>query len=102
VCRLDSKACDALQLVDVLTGAITFEHRANAGLAGSKSAKALLSAYVLQMYGIKSTLGGCKTKTLNVALYRDPPPKSKLTGLLKKPERTALRRPAPSRSSDGH
>jgi hypothetical protein len=32
VCRLDSKCCDALQLVDVLTGAVTFEHRQAMGL----------------------------------------------------------------------
>jgi hypothetical protein len=82
VCRLDSKSCDALQLVDVLTGAITFEHRAHAGLAGSKSAKAVLSKYVLGTYGINSTLGGNKTDKLNVAMYRNPKPK--LTGLFRR------------------
>jgi hypothetical protein len=84
VCRLNSKACDALQLVDVLTGAVTFEHRAKAGLAGKKSAKALLSKYVLDSYGVPTTVGGRKTKKLNVAIYAGPRPKKKLTGLLTK------------------
>lgn len=92
VCRLDSKACDALQVVDVLTGAITFEHRANAGLAGSTSAKALLSRYVLDAYGVPSTIGGAKTSSLNVAIYGDPGSKRKL----EKPiSRTTGTSPAP-------
>ncbi len=73
VCRLDSRACDALQLVDVLTGAVTFEHRQAAGLAGSRSAKALLSDYVRQAYGAATTLGGHRNEKLNVAIYRHPP-----------------------------
>lgn len=73
ICRLDSKSCDALQLVDVLTGAVTFEHRQAAGLAGSRSAKALLAEHLRNAYGIETTLGGCKTDKLNVAIYRNPP-----------------------------
>lgn len=87
VCRLDSKSCDALQLVDVLTGAITFEHRANAGLAGTKSAKAVASAYVLQRYGVPTTIGGARTAKLNVAVYRDPPPRKKLRDLVSRTRR---------------
>lgn len=75
ICRLDSKACDALQLVDVLTGGVTFEHRQSAGLAGSKSAKALLADHLRKAYGVKTTVGGCKKERLNVAIYRDPSPK---------------------------
>lgn len=73
VCRLDSRACDALQVVDVLTGAVAFEHRQNAGLAGTRSAKALLAEHVRNAYGVATTLGGCKTGTLNVAIYGNPP-----------------------------
>lgn len=87
VCRLDSRSSDALQLVDVLTGAITFEHRAKAGLAGTKSAKALLSEYVRNAYGVKTTIGGCKTDRLNVAIYANPLPKKKLTKLIPRPRR---------------
>lgn len=84
ICRMDSKACDALQLVDVLTGAVAFEHRQAAGLAGAKSAKALLAEHLRDAYGIKSTLGGCKTEKLNVAIYRNPP-----TPSTAKPARTS-------------
>jgi hypothetical protein len=75
ICRMDSKACDALQLVDVLTGAVTFEHRQSVGLAGSKSAKALLAEHLRKTYGVKTTMGGCKKERLNVAIYRNPPTK---------------------------
>jgi hypothetical protein len=73
ICRLDSKACDALQVVDVLTGAVTFEHRQAAGLAGSRSAKALLAEHLRNAYGVPTTLGGAKTDRINVAIYRNPP-----------------------------
>lgn len=75
VCRMDSRACDALQLVDVLTGAVTFEHRQAAGLAGSKSAKALLATHLRKAYGVQTTIDGAKTPNLNVAIYRNPPKK---------------------------
>lgn len=73
ICRLDSRSCDALQLVDVLTGAVTFEHRQAAGLAGNRSAKALLAEHLRNAYGVPTTIGGCKTDKLNVAMYRNPP-----------------------------
>lgn len=37
VCRLDSKSTDALQIVDLLTSAVTFEFRQSVGLAGQTS-----------------------------------------------------------------
>ena len=75
ICRLDSKSCDALQVVDVLTGAVTFEHRQAFGLAGTKSAKALLAEHLRNAYGVGTTIGGCKNEKLNVAIYRNPPKK---------------------------
>jgi hypothetical protein len=72
ICRMDSKACDALQLVDVLTGAVAFEHRQAAGLAGTKSAKAALAEHLRSAYGVATTIGGCRTDKLNVAIYRNP------------------------------
>jgi Protein of unknown function (DUF3800) len=78
VCRLDSKSCDALQIVDVLTGAVTFEHRHAAGLAGNRSAKYVLAEHLRNTYGVSTTLAGCKTEKLNVALYRNPSRKVKL------------------------
>lgn len=77
ICRMDSKACDALQLVDVLTGAVTFEHRQAAGLAGKRSAKALLANHLRQAYGVQTTVGGKKTAKLSVAIYRNPKPRAK-------------------------
>lgn len=79
ICRLDSKACDGLQVVDVLTGAVTFEHRQAAGLAGSRSAKALLSEHLRNAYGVETTLDGCKTDKINVAIYRNPPKRASTT-----------------------
>jgi len=70
VCRLDSRSRDGLQLVDILTGAVTFEFRQAAGLAGSKSAKAKLAGDLRQLYGVQSVLGGVRTARLNVAVYR--------------------------------
>ena len=72
ICRLDSKSCDALQLVDVLTGAVAFEHRQAAGLAGTRSAKALLAAHLRKAYGVTTTIGGYKDDKLSVAIYRNP------------------------------
>lgn len=89
ICRMDSKACDALQLVDVLTGAVTFEHRQAAGLAGSKSAKAMLAEYLRNVYDVDSTVGGCKKDRLNVAIYRNPP--------VKRPSRSARMAPPKKR-----
>ena len=74
VCRLDSRSCDPLQLVDVLTGAVTFEFRQNAGLAGKKSAKAELAKYVRAKYGAKTWDPGFKTPKINVAKYADTKP----------------------------
>jgi hypothetical protein len=72
VCRLDSKAADPLQLVDLLTGAITFEFRQAAGLAGTATPKALLASSIRQGYGVTSVLGGCVVQDkLNVACYRN-------------------------------
>jgi len=77
ICRLDSKSCDALQLVDVLTGAVTFEHRQAAGLAGTTSAKARLAEHLRYAYGVETTIGGHKDEKLNVAIYRNPPKQEK-------------------------
>lgn len=69
VVRLNSKAADGLQLADLLTSATTFEFRQSAGLAGTKSVKAQLAAYVRQSYGVTSVLKGARTSNLNVAVY---------------------------------
>lgn len=72
VCRLDSRSCDGLQVVDVLTGAATFEFRQNAGLAGTTGAKAKLAGELRSLYGAPSWLNGFRNKKANVAVYRNP------------------------------
>lgn len=69
VCRLDSRSCDGLQLVDILTGAVTFEYRQLAGLAGTRSAKAKLAADLRRFLGVPSVVGRVKNAKLNVAVY---------------------------------
>jgi hypothetical protein len=73
VCRLDSSAADPLQLVDLLTSAVTFEFRQSAGLAGASSPKAQLAAYVRDVYGVKSFLAGHRGPRVNVQLHRPEP-----------------------------
>ncbi len=69
VCRLDSSSTDALQIVDLLTSAVTFEFRQNAGTASRYSSKAKLAEFVRQTYGVPTFLNGCEPPPLNVALY---------------------------------
>jgi hypothetical protein len=70
VCRLDSRSSDGLQLVDLLTGAVTFEYRQAAGLAGTKTVKAKLAEDLRTLYGVKTVVGGARNARLNVATYR--------------------------------
>jgi hypothetical protein len=70
VCRLDSKAADPLQLVDLLTSGVTFEFRQAAGLAGRRSPKARLAKHVRTAYNADSFLKGCRRRRMNVQLYR--------------------------------
>jgi hypothetical protein len=69
VVRIDSKAAIPLQLVDLLTSAVAFEFRQNAGLAGHKSPKAELALYVRQQFNVSSFLKGAHTPKINVKLY---------------------------------
>lgn len=69
VCRLDSGAADPLQIVDLLTSAVTFEFRQSGGLAGFKSPKARLAAKVRAEYGVTSFLNGHDGDGINVKLH---------------------------------
>ena len=69
VCRLDSHAADPLQIVDLLTSAVTFEFRAAAALASATSPKGQLAAYVREQFGYESALKGTRSSTFNVALH---------------------------------
>jgi Protein of unknown function (DUF3800) len=80
VCRLDSKATDALQIADLLTSAVAHEFRQAAGVASKYNAKAVLAKYVRSQYGVESCLNGCRDDRLNVALYGADPPKGRGRG----------------------
>ena len=69
VCRLDSRATDALQIADLLTSAVAHEFRQTAGMASKYNAKAILAKYIRGQYGVESCLKGCRDERLNVALY---------------------------------
>ena len=68
--RLDSRAALPLQVVDLLTSAVTFEFRQDAGLAGRKTPKAQLAKYLRDRYGVGTLLAGSRANPrLNIALY---------------------------------
>lgn len=70
--RSDSKAMDGLQVVDLLTGAVTFEFRQAAGLAGRNSPKAQLARHVRESFEIAGhsfTDLPCKSDRVSVRLY---------------------------------
>jgi hypothetical protein len=87
VCRLDSQSADPLQIVDVLTSAVTFEFRQRAGLAGRNSPKARLAASFRTSCGATSFLNGFRTNPwnvpglrVNVAIYRNTDPAKRFPG----------------------
>jgi hypothetical protein len=69
VCRLDSRSADPLQVVDLLTAAVAFEFRQQAGLAGATSPKARLMTHVRSAYGVSSFLNFPANGRVNVAKY---------------------------------
>lgn len=70
VCRLDSRAADGLQVVDLLTSAVALEFRIAAGLARPDNAKAKLAAHVRAALGVDSCLNGWRNDVHSVAIYR--------------------------------
>ena len=69
VARMDSRATDGLQAVDVLTSAVAFHHRRQAGLAGQRSPKARLSDHVAEGFGVPDFLCARKTDRLGLRMY---------------------------------
>lgn len=68
-CRLDSRSSDGLQMVDLLTSAITFEFRQAAGLAKATSPKGQLAAHVRGVLGTGSCRKGWRNARFSIALY---------------------------------
>ncbi|MFP4512110.1 MAG: DUF3800 domain-containing protein [Acidimicrobiales bacterium] len=69
VCRLDSRSSDGLQAADLLTSAVAFEFRSDAGLASPHTPKAELAQYVRQSLGAASCLKGWRNASHSVQLY---------------------------------
>lgn len=71
MCRVDSRTADPLQVVDLLTSAVAFEHRQAHGLASETSAKAELAEHVRQAFGVASFLNPpVLNRLVNVRMYR--------------------------------
>ncbi len=75
VVLVNSKAAVPLQLVDLMTSAVEFEFRQDAGLAGRHSPKAQLAEYVRQSFHVATFLKGVRTQQVNVALSRSNGPR---------------------------
>lgn len=69
VVQVDSGATAGLQLVDVLTGAVGFEFKANAGQALHTSHKGEVAAYVRGLCGAATFNTGFVTEGFKVKLY---------------------------------
>lgn len=71
VCRMRSSGIDLLQLIDLLLGAVVYEHKAAAGvvtLTGYKP-KVKLLEHVKARGGVATFVGGYRDTKLNVAEY---------------------------------
>jgi len=69
VVRLDSKAATPLQIVDLLTSAVTFEFRQNARVAGTTTPKAQLARHLRDCYSVHTFLQGCELPKISVQLH---------------------------------
>jgi hypothetical protein len=69
VCRMRSTGVDLLQLIDLLLGAIVYEFKRDAGVAGAFKPKIEMLDYVKAKAGVTSFLGGYRDKKLNIAEY---------------------------------
>lgn len=67
--RLDSRASDGLQVVDLLTSSVAHEFRVATGLASTGNAKAEIAAYVRSMLGTPSCLGGWRNGRHSIQVY---------------------------------
>ena len=73
VLRLRSTGSDLLQLVDILLGAVVYEHKADRGLVPLTKGKPKvdLLAYVKERAAVPTFLGGFRDARFNVAHYHE-------------------------------
>jgi hypothetical protein len=69
VVQVDSGATEGLQLVDVLTGAVGFGFRADAGLASHRSHKGQVAAHLRALSGVHDFNAGHTDPDFNVKIY---------------------------------
>ncbi len=72
VCRMRSTGVDLLQLVDLVLGAVVYEHKAKSGIVAlaSYKPKVKLLQHLKSTLGAKTFVGGYKDECLNIAEYR--------------------------------
>lgn len=72
VCRIDSRANDLLQLVDLIVGAISYDLKiqVNAIAGGDKNKKALLD-FFKQSLGVDNFISGFRNRVFNIFVDKD-------------------------------
>ncbi|MGH2972574.1 MAG: hypothetical protein ACRDLE_10705 [Gaiellaceae bacterium] len=71
VCRMRSSGVDLLQMVDLLLGAVVYEHKAQSGIVslGSYKPKVRLLERVREAAGVSTFIGGYRDARLNIVEY---------------------------------
>jgi len=69
VCRMRSSGVDLLQLIDLILGAVVYEHKIEAGAAGSYAPKKELLEHFKRKAGVTTFVGGYRDGRLNIAEY---------------------------------
>ena len=72
VCRMRSTGVDLFQVLDLLLGAVAYEHKLIEGLipAGTHSPKRKLLAYVRRGFGVASIAAPLRVTRFNAAVYK--------------------------------
>jgi len=73
VCRMRSSGVDLLQLIDLILGAVVYEHKAKTGIVdlAAYKPKVKLLNHVKKRAGVKSFVGGYRDARLNIAEYSE-------------------------------
>jgi hypothetical protein len=72
VCRMRSEGVDLLQMIDLLLGAIVYEHKAKIGMVkpGAFKPKTILLDHLKERFGVETFTGDYRDARLNIAMYR--------------------------------
>lgn len=69
VCRMRSTGVDLFQILDLLLGAVSYEHKIAAGLIHGRNPKGRLLNHIKDRLGIETFVGGVKTDRVNVKQF---------------------------------